>query len=365
MNFDCSIVIPFHSNINILTNCVDSLIKTTPDDTEIIIIANNRNPDEINISFPYPNVHVKKYNCELLYPKAVNIGVGETKSQNVILSDADTCYFGNWFQEMIRCYTKNKASIVGAKLIYTDNNTVRDFGMGYNGYNWPHPFKNLPSEHPLVMKNRIFQTVCTACCIINKEDFQMIGGLDERLGYSYSDMDLCLRFAQQGKKVWGCGHAAVYHKGSSIKRNMSHYKKDIRGKFFELNAQRFHIDMQIYYEESARYYFEKHNVNDEYILIDLSTIYNKSWHFDMLRDILNIAIKDIYSFEQPPRDKRHIELYESIPSYIFNLNIPLIYFVDNHTALSNNCIWQHLRHGHEDLVIDRHGNIVSFAQLSD
>ena len=45
-----SIVIPFHSNHLLLTNCILSLIKTVPAETEIIIIANNSNPKEIDIS---------------------------------------------------------------------------------------------------------------------------------------------------------------------------------------------------------------------------------------------------------------------------------------------------------------------------
>ena len=48
-----SIVIPYHSNHLLLTNCISSLIKTIPVETEIIIVANNSNPIETDISFPF------------------------------------------------------------------------------------------------------------------------------------------------------------------------------------------------------------------------------------------------------------------------------------------------------------------------
>lgn len=364
MKPDYSIVIPYHSNLSLLTNCVNSLIKSVPEDVEIIIVANNSNPDELKISFPHSGIHIETYQEDLLYPKAVNIGVDMSRGAHVILCDADTYYIRDWFKELISCYQECQAAIVGSKLIFTNNNRVRDFGMGYNGYSWPHPFKNRPMSHPLVMKNRPFQSVCTASCIVNKASYQAIGGLDERLGYSYSDMDLCLRFLEYGKTVWGCGHAAVYHKGSSIMRDMSHYRKDIRGKFCELNSQRFKVDMEIYYKEGAAYYLETHSCEKEYIMIDMSTVYNKAWHFDILKDLLNIQIIDTYTFEQTPRDKLHIELYECIPPRIFTLNISLIYFVDNYTALMDNCIWRELRDDRNDIVMDRHGNIVSFSHIS-
>ncbi len=360
-----SIVIPFHSNHLLLTNCILSLIKTVPSETEIIIIANNSNPKEIDISYPYSNIRIYKYEQDLMYPKAVNLGISLAGSDNIILSDADTYYTKDWFNQITFCYRETEAAIVGAKLLFTDNNRVRDFGMGFNGYNWPHPFKNRLNNHPLVIENRPFQSVCTASCLINREKCEKIGGFSEELGFSYSDMDLCLRFLEKGYSVWGCGKAEVYHKGSSTKRDFSHYRKDIRGKFFERNSLRFKIDMQIYYEQSSIYFKGKSLLKKEYVLIDLSSVYNKEWHYDLIRELLEISILDYYSFEQTSRDLRNLELYENIPSYIFHLKAPLIYFVDNYTSLQNNSLWRLLRDEPNDLVIDRHGNIELFVNLSN
>ena len=287
------------------------------------------------------------------------------ESDNIILSDADTYYIGDWFKQLTTCYHETEAAIVGSKLLFTDNNRVRDFGMGFNGYNWPHPFKNRPSNHPLTTKNRPFQSVCTASCIINRQKCEKVGGFSEELGFSYSDIDLCLRFREEGYSVWGCGKSEVFHKGSSTKRDFSHYRKDIRGKFFQRNSMRIKIDMQIYYEQSSNYFKNRNSLKQEYVLVDLSSVYNKEWYYGLISNLLEVTILDCYSFEQTKRDLRSLELYENIPSYIFHLKVPLIYFVDNYTALQNNSLWKLLREEPNDIVIDRHGNIELFANLNN
>lgn len=364
MNSDYSIVIPFHSSTSLLQCCVESLRKSAPDDIEIIIVANNRDPNELKISFSDANVKILKFNEDLFYPKAVNIGVEAAKNDHVLLCDADTFYTGDWFEPLTTCSRQNHAAIVGSKLLFTGTTRVRDFGMGFNGYNWPHPFKNRLPNHPLVLRDRPFQSVCTANCIVDKRMFQQVGGLSEELGFSYSDMDLCLRFRANGMPVWGCGRSPVFHKGSSIHRDMSHYRKDTRGKFCERNAQRFTVDMELYYEESAEYYRQRYPICNEYVWVDLSSVYNKDWHEQVIEDVLGCRIVDRYLFEQTPRDVPHIDLYESIPSYVFQLRIPLIYFVDNYTALQDNALWLNLRDDPSDIIVDRHGNIEAFSRTS-
>lgn len=364
MNSEYSIVIPFHSNISLLHCCVKSLRNSAPNDIEIIIVANNRNQDELNINLNRENITVLKFNEDLFYPRAVNIGVEAAKGCRVLLCDADTFYTGRWFEPLTNCSRQNHAAIVGSKLLFTGTRRVRDFGMGFNGYNWPHPFKNRLPNHPLVLQDRPFQAVCTASCIIDKSAFQQIGGLSEELGFSYSDMDICLRFLEKGLPVWGCGQSAVFHKGSSISRDMSHYRKDTRGKFCERNAQRFTVDMGLYFEESAAHYKQRYSVRNEYVLVDLSSVYNKEWHAQIIQNVLGCRIVDQYMFEQTPRDIPHIDLYETVPSYVFQLSVPLIYFVDNYTSLQDNALWLELRDSPNDIIVDRHGNIEAFSRTS-
>ena len=44
-----SVIIPFHSNLNLLTLCIESLIKTlNASESEIIIVDNNANGSQID-----------------------------------------------------------------------------------------------------------------------------------------------------------------------------------------------------------------------------------------------------------------------------------------------------------------------------
>ena len=65
-----SVIIPFHSNANLLSACIFSLSKTlNPEESEIIIVDNNADGSQIPFGFQLPTqcriIHKKE---NLLYP---------------------------------------------------------------------------------------------------------------------------------------------------------------------------------------------------------------------------------------------------------------------------------------------------------
>ena len=69
-----SVIVPFHSNLNLLTLCIDSLLKTLDaSESEIIIVDNNANGSQIDPKWELGK-HCKIITREsnLMYPKAIN-----------------------------------------------------------------------------------------------------------------------------------------------------------------------------------------------------------------------------------------------------------------------------------------------------
>lgn len=352
------IIIPYHSNFSTLATCVNSLLLTTPKEIDIMILANNKDDKELNISFESSRVKIVKVNKNLYYPKAVNMAISLSEKEHIILSDSDTIYYGDWFINLVNCYkSSSNIGIVGSRIIYTNDGRIRDFGMGFNGYNFPHPFRNRKRDHPLVSNNRQFLAVCTCSCILNKSKFLDVGGFEEDLEYSYSDIDLCLKFREKGYEVWGCAKSDVYHQGKTVVTNIQHYSSETKARLIYLNARRLPIDFSYAFIESANYFLENQTIEKQFVLLDLTSICNKAWHYNLFIENLNIKLLDIINFEQTNRDMKHIDLYRNISYPIYNYNTPLIYFVDDYTSIKNNELWFKLRNYKDDIVIDRHGNI--------
>lgn len=70
-----SVIVPFHSNINLLTLCIDSLLKTLdPLESEIIIVDNNANGSQIDSDWELgKQCKIVTRTCNLMYPKAINL----------------------------------------------------------------------------------------------------------------------------------------------------------------------------------------------------------------------------------------------------------------------------------------------------
>ena len=359
------ILVPFHSNKFFLNNCIESLLATTPDDVPITIIANNENKDEISIHFSNSRIQVIKVDHSLYYPLCINYGMQFIKSPNVFVIDADTYHLPGWFENMVDLYeSDNNISIIGSALIEMTSNAIKDFGLGFTGYNWVQIYKGQKASSPLI-KTGPFQAVCTASCLINKTAFQEINGFSEYCNISYSDIDLCIRLADKGYKVLGCAESKAYHKGNASQRIVPLLKKDCFAMFMSKSYDKMKTDINIYLEASYKEYKNKSTFASQYIMLNFSSIINYKWYKEQIEAIMGIRIVEIYEYPSLTRDENAINLVSIIHTDIYRNHYPFIYFVDWFIALKENQLWKKLRSPNidKDLVIDRHGTICSLSRL--
>ena len=77
-----SIIIPFHSNLNLFTICISNLIKIIDfSESEIIIVDNNAEGPQISRSLKLNSRHCKIISKaeNLMYPRAINLGASEAQ----------------------------------------------------------------------------------------------------------------------------------------------------------------------------------------------------------------------------------------------------------------------------------------------
>ena len=64
-----SIIITYHKNKDMLLFCLKHLLKTTPDGVEILIIGNNVNRAELDVTISDPRCRYLKFYHNLQYPQ--------------------------------------------------------------------------------------------------------------------------------------------------------------------------------------------------------------------------------------------------------------------------------------------------------
>lgn len=362
-----SVIVPFHSNLNLLTICINALIKVLDfSESEIIIVNNNAEGSQISSSLEIAKkCKIISKSENLMYPRAVNLGAENASGKYLIFCDADTCVSYDFHKILTKQLELDGIGYSSAKLINMYTNDLQEFGITSSYYNFPHPFYGRKLDFELIKTNHYPLAACAACSAIKRELFYDIGGFDESLIHSYSDIDLCLRLMKKNYKTICVADALAYHCGAStIGSGMgSSLKEDTKGIFM---AKHPNIPIQIekYIDKSCDYFLQINNLNDkDYFVMDISTIGNSELYINKIINNLDLSETLRYRRPYPQRDAAKIDFLNFIPHTIRNYRVPILYFVDSFLSFKENSLWKICRENFKDIVFDRHANIELLSNI--
>lgn len=366
-----SFVIPYHSNRLLLFKSLDMLLKTLPNDIqkEIIIVANNANIEETKIDIPYEDCRVISINEDLLYAKAVNLGVEACCGDVVTLCDEDLFYLSHWYEPLFEKFiSSDNIGSVSCKLLNPCDNTILDFGIDFALYNNVHPTRGLPWNHPYTMFDRKVQAACSAILMTTPDIFKKIGGMDYSMAYLCCDTDYGIKINQLGLENWVVASSMVYHKGVSSKNNTkntrySYLASDARSIFYAKDYNLLKKELPDWLETVVKMYKETHSLYNKYVLVNLSSYTSAEWFIDILREKLNIEYLSIYKCNPYERLPKYIQLYDYVSLNLIDCISPIIYFVDEVSCLRQNAIWKKLRNTSDDIAVDINGSILRFDEI--
>jgi GT2 family glycosyltransferase len=140
----------------------------------------------------------------------------------LLLLNNDVVFFDpTSIEKMISLQKATKAGVVGARLLFTGTNKLQHAGVIFSDRYGRMPFHYRPNEptDAAAEKNRYFQAVTAACCLVKAGAFAKIGGLDEGYRWAFEDIDMCLAIGKDHKIVY-CGNTGIFHGESvSLKKN--------------------------------------------------------------------------------------------------------------------------------------------------
>lgn len=197
-----SIIVPVKDNLDLTQLCIDSLIRYTTVEKEIIVIDDGSFEDAAKIL--KGDVIFIRNEKSLGWCKAINQGLEIAKGEHIVFSNNDIVATPLWAERLLAHFNANPELGV---LAPTSNKVDGLQNIDHNNGRQFH-----------FVENVIF-----FFAMISRKCFEKVGGIDERFGLGgQDDADYCIRAREAGFKVGIARDVFIYHYGSATFRKEFH-----------------------------------------------------------------------------------------------------------------------------------------------
>jgi GT2 family glycosyltransferase len=256
-----TLLIPSKDGYDLITRCIDSIIKkTTYKNYEIIILDNNttctRTLDYFENIKKYQNITILKYPYTFNYSAINNFGAKYAKGELIGLINNDIEVINDeWLGEMVSHAIRKDIGAVGAKLYYPDE-TIQHAGVvlgigGVAGHSHKYFQKESNGYFSRLKIIQNYSAVTAACLIVKKDIYNEVGGLDEEnLKIAFNDVDFCLKLLEKGyRNIWTPYAMLIHHESKS------RGKEDTEEKIERFNKEvKYMKDKWMKYIKNDKYY---------------------------------------------------------------------------------------------------------------
>jgi glycosyltransferase involved in cell wall biosynthesis len=217
-----SLLIPTKNGLNLIRQCIHSILeKTTYTNFEIIIIDNGSDEPAVLTYFEQitadPRISVLRDERPFNFSQLNNSALAHAKGEFVALINNDIeVITPEWLTELVSHAARPGIGAVGAKLLYPDD-TIQHAGVitGLGGVAG-HAFHGLQdSANSYFWRAHLtseLSAVTAACLVIKKAIYEEVGGFNENeLKVAFNDVDFCLKVKAAGYRNIYTPFATLYH----------------------------------------------------------------------------------------------------------------------------------------------------------
>ncbi|MFC1566104.1 glycosyltransferase family 2 protein [Candidatus Neomarinimicrobiota bacterium] len=219
-----SIIIPHWNGIDAITECLESLLKTTYPNLEIIVVDNNSTDDSVNhIRSNFPKVILFENGLNEGYAGGCNRGSEIAKGEYLLFLNNDTIHKPNWIEPLVHLLEKDtQIAAAQPKILNYYQKDLFDYAGAAGGMVdiLVFPFargrifnKKEVDTNQYNSKSEIFWSSGTAF-LVRKIPFEKAGRFDELFFAHMEEIDLCWRFHLLGFDVYCEPSSVVYHKNA-------------------------------------------------------------------------------------------------------------------------------------------------------
>ena len=212
-----SIIILNYNGEKFLKNCLDSILKETNYNFELIVVDND-SPDKSgeNFSKEYPQCKFILNKKNLGVSEGLNVGIKNSKGEYIVVLNNDLVVAPKWLDHLFDAFRKYGSGLYQPKFLKMKDNSIIDstgnlvniFGFG---------FSREKGKKDRLQHNKIEEIGFAAgtCLFCPKEIFDKVGLFDEKFFAYNEDLDLGWRAKLQNFKSFYVPKSIVYHYGSA------------------------------------------------------------------------------------------------------------------------------------------------------
>ncbi len=202
--------------------CINSLLKSSFKDFEIIVVENGSRDGSVEkIRIAAPSVFLVESPTNMGFAEGNNLGIRKAlagDSKFILLLNNDTVVDRNALEALLSTMEKHAdAGIVGAKIFYFDKPDVLWFAGGYfNPHSASGGHYGIGEPDDGAYNKEGTCTLITGCCLLFRREVALkIGLLDSDYFAYLEDADFCVRAIRSGYALYYQPRAILYHKVSS------------------------------------------------------------------------------------------------------------------------------------------------------
>lgn len=217
-----SIVIPNMDHTDDLDKAVQSILKSTYTNYEIVIVENNSKKEE---TFEYyekiqkqdSRIRVEKMEIKVFnYSAIVNYGADKSTGDYILLLNNDIeVLTEDWLEQMLMYTQREDVGICGVKMYFPDRSVQHaSVTIGIRGLAG-HKYREVPesefSKDDGINLLQDVSAVTAACCLIKTSTYKELLGFDEKLAVAFNDVDFCLKVRKEGLLIVYNPFVELYH----------------------------------------------------------------------------------------------------------------------------------------------------------
>lgn len=359
----CSVVIPFHTNSNLLETSVILAASAAEECGEYEIIVVDDSPCK-RIPTAVQNLCKVIATAETLgYSSACNAGLAVAKGEYVFIMDADVFPERDAIAKLLKWSANCKEELaVSAQVLRTSDLRVHHYGIAFMETDVLKPYRGGMFPAPLIAKHMRIQAITSDSMLIRRSVLNDVGGFDTAYANSYCDLDLSFRLRETGVHISICHEAVTYHRSRSAGVARTKGEEDHKCRFYKQWGHSIENDFNSLIDASLRTNNAIAQKHRPFVAFNMM----RSLYADLYQDCLakTTSISAEWQRAEPANISGPIRLEDVVPWSLVTGSTPLLFLVDSVDDLSRNGFIAANRSSCGDLCIDRNGNTLLLKNIS-
>src|SRR3989344_6611416 len=187
-----------------LKRCLESVFTAKYPDLEVFVIDNASTDDSVKIAKSFPGVKVVANFNNIGFPKAINIGLRQSRGDYILLLNPDTRIPKDFFVKALDFARSHPdMGVMGPKFTDPDGTS--------QGSVFPEPSIFKISQKYTPSSVSIVNAISGACMLLPRSTVVKIGNFTEDVFMYYEDLDYCRRVRKAGLKVYFNSDITIIH----------------------------------------------------------------------------------------------------------------------------------------------------------